>query len=186
MSESVDASTAVTTNSKGWTDVVLAVLDWPFLLFVGTAVFVWLFRANVAALLGRGDIQISWGENRHIKLTEISEGIDEEIDPIREEIQLLKNKLAELEALTSSTEGDATRRPSPQDEDLCIEAKETAKKRLISELQTGKYRWRSIETLAQKAAISEGDTLDILRASLSDVVLSTGKSGKQIARHVSR
>ena len=85
-------------SDKGWIDVVLSLLDWPFLFFVGISVFVWVFRANIVSLLGRGDIQISWGENRHIKLTEISEGVDEELDPLKEELQVLKEKVAKLES----------------------------------------------------------------------------------------
>ena len=163
--------------------LALAIMDWPFLLFIGIGLFVWFFRENVAALLCRGDIQISWGENRHIKLTEISEGIDEELDPLREEIQSLQSQIAALEeSIGTDTKSNAPRQP----EGLSNEAKADATRRIIAELKNGKYRWRSIEALAKKAAISEQDTLYILRASVSDIVLSTGKSSRQIARHVSR
>ncbi|MCW8932294.1 MAG: hypothetical protein OQL19_18930, partial [Gammaproteobacteria bacterium] len=62
MSGTEVAATAVTNNVKGGIDLALALLDWPFLLFVGIGIFIWFFRDNVSALLGRGDIQISWGE----------------------------------------------------------------------------------------------------------------------------
>jgi len=186
MSETAAATTTVANSSKGWVDVALALLDWPFLFFVGIGAFIWLFRENIASLLGRGDIQISWGENRHIKLTEISEGIDEELDPLKEEMQLLKNQILNLEASIATVNGDSVSQTPQQPEGLSSEAKESAKKRLLGELETGKYRWRTIETLAKKAAISEEDTRDILRACVSDVVLGTSKSGSQIVRHVSR
>jgi hypothetical protein len=186
MSDTEAAATAVANSTKSWMDFALAFLDWPFLFFVGISVFVWFFRDSVAALLGRGDIQISWGENRHIKLTEISEGIDEELDPLKEDIQLLKNQVINLEASIAPTNGDSKGQKPKQPEGLSADAKEDAKKRLLAELKTGKYRWRSMGTIAKKAAISEDDAVDILRAATSDVVLSIGKTGRQIARHVSR
>lgn len=178
--------TTLATSSKGWVDILLALLNWPFLLFVGTGIFIWIFRDNVSALLKRGDIQISWGENRHIKLTEISDGIDEELDPLKEEILFLKTQLADLEAKLSTRDGDASSQSIQAKVALTPEEREDAKRRLLIELKNGKYRWRSIETLSKKVALSESDTIEILRASTSEAVLSTGKSGRQIARHTSR
>ena len=70
-------------QAKGFIDVLLALLDWPFLLFVFLLLLVLIFKKKVMGLFERGDIQIGWGEGRHIKLKELSDGIDEEIDPIR-------------------------------------------------------------------------------------------------------
>ncbi len=187
------ATTSAKTNIA-WGDIVLAMLDWPFLLFVGLVLFTCYFRGSIAALLARGDIQISWGENRHIKLTEISEGIDEELDPLKEEVQLLKQRVSGLAELAELGQADRdapnakkiSATDTSSEVSLSNNARENAKQRLLAELLNGRYRWRSIETLAKKVALSEQDTLDILRACVADVVLSIGKSGHRIARHTSR
>ena len=179
----LNATAAEDILAKGLFDIVLALLNWPFLLFIGIAIFIWYFRDRVGELFQRGDIQISWGENRHIKLTDISEGIDEELDPLREEIQSLKGRLIDLE--TQCNAGAV----APQvvvEEELDGLEMQAAKERLMQELLNGRYRWRAVETLAKKAAISEKETLNILRKSTKDVILSMGKSGRQIARHKDR
>lgn len=168
-----------------WLEIVLALLDWPFLVFIGISLFVASFRTQISSLLGRGDIQISWGENRHIKLAELSEGVDEELDPLKEEIQALKYQVADMEAKLALAAGqDQPDNHSPQE--LSSDDKAAAKERIIKELVNGKYRWRAIETLAGRAAISEEETLDILRAAVTEVVLSKNKSGHLIARYISR
>ena len=60
------AAEQVVDQTSQWIDVLLALLDWPFLLFAFLTAFILVFRGKVIGLLERGDIQISWGENRHI------------------------------------------------------------------------------------------------------------------------
>ena len=98
------AQTQVIKQAKNGVDVLLSVLDWPFLLFDFLTVSIFLFKDKVIGLLERGDIQISLGENHHIKLKELSDSIDQEIDPIKEEIQELQEK---IEKLSVSAGGEA-------------------------------------------------------------------------------
>ncbi len=173
--------------TKSWFDIVLAIMNWPFLLFVGVAIFVYIYRRKVGALLERGDIQISWGEHRHIKLKDLSDGIDEELNPLQEEIQLLKDRVSVLE---NNNRDGVVNENLPVIEMEIHNLNEAvfneAKERMLEGLKVHKYRWRTIGKLASMAGISEKTALDILRASSSEVILSVGKSGNQIARHVSR
>jgi len=148
-------------------------LDWPFLLFVLLVVFVLVFRQKIVGILERGDIQIAWGKDRHIKLRELSDGIDGELDPIREELAQLKEELATAKVLPKTE--------SSQSQSITPEQIQNASNRMMEGLKSRKYRWRSVERLAAMAGVSEVQALDILRDN-TEVVLSVGKSGRQIAR----
>ena len=163
-------------QAKGFVDVLLALLDWPFLLFVFLLLFVLIFKRKVMGLFERGDIQIGWGEGRHIKLKELSDGIDEEMDPIKDEIQELREQ---VEKLASQSAGDSTI-PSAQQQ-LDDKRRKAAEKKILEGLRNTTYRWRSVRRLAAISGVSESDALDILREN-SEVVLSVGKSKRHIAR----
>jgi hypothetical protein len=143
-------------------------------LFLFLIVFVILFRKKIVGILERGDIQIGWGKDRHIKLRELSDGIDGELDPIREEIARLKEELAGANVLSPP---DATARP----ETLTPDRIQGATDKMMEGLHSHEYRWRSVERLASLAGVSESQALDVLR-NKAEVVLSVGKSGRQIAR----
>ncbi len=158
----------------GWQKVLLALLDWPFLLFAFLAVFVVLFRQKIVGILERGDIQIGWGKDRHIRLRELSDGIDGEIDPIREELAQLKDALAKANALPQTDS-------AAQSDTLTPDQIQAATKRMTEGLRSHEYRWRSVKRLASIAGLSNEVALGILRSN-AEVVLSVGKSGRQIAR----
>jgi hypothetical protein len=162
--------------------LVSKLLDWPFLLFCGLLLFVVLFFRPLHNLLGRGDILLSWGEGRSIRLRELSKRLDQEFDPVHDDIEELRNKLEKLQTQSNNQTGAVvaeghsfTERHSPTD----------ARQRILGALKNGKWRWRSLETLSSIAGISEQQTLDLLRSE-SEVVLGKGKSGRRIARHRSR
>ena len=163
-------------QAKGIIDVLLALLDWPFLLFVFLLLFVLIFKKKVMGLFERGDIQIGWGEGRHIKLKELSDGIDEEIDPIKDEIQELREQ---VEKLASESPRSSTI-PSAQQQ-LDEKRRKAAENKILEGLQNTKYRWRSVRRLAAISGVSESDALDILRDN-SQFVLGVDKSKRQIAR----
>ena len=172
------AAEPVATQTKSLIDFFLAFLDWPFLFFVLLILFAYHFKDKISALLERGDIQISWGENKHIKLKDLSDGIDKEIDPLKEEIEALKEKLQELErSNTNETEQQTT----GDNNSLSPQQISDAEKRIIDGLNNHKYRWRSVERLASISGINENEVLNILRSN-PDVDLSMGKSKRQIAK----
>jgi len=187
--------------------VLQTLLDWPFLLFVLILVIVVGFRAQVRAMMGRGDIQISWGENQHIHLKDLSDGLDQEIDPIKEELQLLRDRVARLESGTADGPGmgpAALTRDAPHSqEDETGEDDGAApatspgagtsapagghpethpiERKLMEELHHPRFRWRTIDILAARAATDPDTVLDILRPR-PDVVIGMSKSKRRIAR----
>lgn len=163
-------------------DLLLKLLDWPFLAFVILLFVIVLFRKQLEGVFGRGDIQISWGD-RSIRLRELSGSLDEELDPIHDEIDEIKKAVAAIE---STVRVPNAPRMEPRDKDaLSAEQRDAAKRRMKEALASGQYLWRSIERLAIIGAVSESQAVDILRPD-QDVVLSVGKSGHQIAKLATR
>ena len=118
--------------------------------------------------------KLAGGEGRHIKLRELSDGIDKELDPIREEIAQLREELENAKVLAGPASEVAERA-------LDTELVHNATDRMMEGLRSHKYRWRSVERLAYLAGTTEGQALEMLRNN-PNVVLSVGKSGRQIAR----
>ena len=161
-------------------DIALAFLDWPFLLFILIIVLALIFRDKITNLLERGDIQISWGENKHIKLKELSDGIDQELDPLKEEIEELKSQLNHLLS-THHNEPDSSDIKDEHTHEENNDRIKAGEQRIIDGLKYHQNRWRSIQKLASISGLNESETLDILRSN-PDIVLSTAKSKRQIAR----
>ena len=152
-----------------WHVVLPKLLEWPFLLFVALMSFWYLFRKEIRAILGRGDILLSWGD-RSIHLRELSKSLDEELDPIRDDIEELR-----LSAAKNMPPGAVDTSRVVDDDDM-----ERVKTRVRGALERSKFQWRSIERLAGASGVDEKRVLEIIRADPT-IRLSVGKSGRQIA-----
>ena len=86
-------------STNGWLLLLEGVLDWPFLLFVIIIFCSLFFRQQLGGLLSRWDIAIDWGTGS-IRLRELSEKFDQEVDPVREELDALKQAVTALESQT--------------------------------------------------------------------------------------
>lgn len=171
--ENASAATKISPDGGGinWENVIVQALDWPFLLFVLLAVLFVLYRKHLLGILQSGDIQISWGENRSISLKNLSTTLDEELDPLREEVAFLQEQ---IDQITKKSDTKSKQQLSTDD-------KENAIVKMKDGLQSHKYRWRSIERLAVMAGVTEEQAHDLLGGQ-NDVVISKGKSGRIIAR----
>lgn len=161
-------------------DLIIKFLEWPFLLFVFLFVLIIIFRRQIRTVLGREDITISWGEGRSIKLRDISDHLDQELDQIREDIQLLKETLHNLQKGTSSYDEKTV-----VSKVLSEQERHDAAKRMIEALEDSKWRWRTLERLSIIAGITESEAIKILRGN-HEVVLGQDKSGNHMARLRSR
>jgi hypothetical protein len=164
-------------------EVLLKLLDWPVLGFVLLLVLGVLFRKPLGRALSRGDVVISWGENRSITLGQLSGSLSEELDPLRDELEAVKAAVAELERRAAPPAGPPLEPPA--EAVLTPDQARAAADRMRQALTSGNYVWRSIERLAVIAGVPESTALDMLRAD-PEVVLSMGKSQRQIARLASR
>lgn len=159
--------------TNAWLLVLEGVLDWPFLLFVIIIFSSLFFRQQLGGLLSRGDIAIDWGTG-NIRLRDLSEKFDQEVDPVREDLDALKQAVRALELQMGSRSLDEE--PSAADPSSADETE----RRLAEALASPKFKWRSIPRLAQIAALSESGVRDVLSTN-PQVVFSADKSGNQLA-----
>jgi hypothetical protein len=160
-------------STDAWLLLLEGVLDWPFLLFIIIIFSSLFFRQQLGGLLSRGDIAIDWGTG-NIRLRDLSEKFDQEVDPVREELEALKQAVNALEHQVGSRslgdESSASTASSPDE----------TERRLAEALASPKFKWRSIPRLAQMAALSESAVRDVLGTN-PEVVFSADKSGNQLA-----
>ena len=158
-----------------WERIILQVLNWPFLLFWLALIVLVVFGRKISALFERSHIEISWGKNKHIRLRDLSESIDQELDPIREELVELRTQLGAV--TQKSVEGEKKEVPQEMPEG---EVKLT-KDRMYKALRSPKFNWRSIEKLADFSRTSEDQILEFL-AEDDNVVLGSDKAGRRLAK----
>jgi hypothetical protein len=161
------------TQHDPWLEIVLKLLDWPFLLSIVLFTFLCLFRRPLTALLSRSDIELSWGEGRSIRLRDLGDNLDKELDPLRDEVEALKQAAPPVTTAEAAKEGA----PTP----LTSEPRADAQRVMIEALANPKFRWRSIERLAAIANLPQPEAAELLRFN-PDVVFSIGKSKQPIAR----
>jgi hypothetical protein len=151
-------------------EVVVKLLDWPFLLFVLVLTFLLVFRKHVAALLNRGDITISWGPGRSISLKDIGESLGQELDAMTERLDALEAHIGPSgDAVTagdSLDEGPAPPAPAPgggpsrrPDPDHL----QTVKARALSALEDPRYEWRTLDRVATLSGSTADEVRQVLR-----------------------
>jgi hypothetical protein len=159
---------------EAWLEILLKLLDGPFLLAVVVIVFLCLFRKQLMGLLGRGDIQVSWGDGRSIRLRDLAEKLDEELDPLRDDVEALKQA-------TPAATPSAQPIHEPEIAEPTSNPREHALRVMKEALANPKYRWRAVERLATLAYLPEPEAAELLRSD-PDVVFGIGKSRRPIAR----
>lgn len=163
-------------DTEFWSRVVLAMLDWPFLLFAFLAVSALAFRKQLEDRIARSEILISWGKDRQIKLGELSDEVEKEVDSVREELSALREALQILEAATGNIEAQAVEPSEPT-----AEQTEAALINMRVALQSQKYRWRSLKRLAWIAGVSESQALEIIQLA-PGMVIGFSKTGEHLVR----
>ena len=165
----------ITETSSAWLQLGLKLLDWPFLLTGVCILFIFLFREQLKALLNREDITIKWGD-RVIRLRDLGDKIDQEIDPLRDELESSRN----------------TKQVSQEKNELGgvqfmneVEPPIDSLERMKEALRSPKFRWRTISRLAAIGCVPEETAKSLLRSD-PEIVFSIGKSGNPIAKLKSR
>lgn len=166
-------------DSEVWSKL----LDWPVLAFLLVVLFSIAFYRPISRALSRGDLVLSWGENRHITVTQLPKKLTEELDPLRDEIEALKAAVAALKQGAAPGQVPAVEPPIPHPLDAAEQ--EVAREKMLEALESPDYLWRSLERLAVIAGISEDQAEKLLRGDRR-VVLGRGKSQRKIARLKSR
>ena len=155
-----------------WKDVLLASLESPVVILLLLLFIAFLFRGQISKLFINRNIDIGWGD-KHIKLSELSNNLDKELDPIREELELLK---AEFEKLRAGTGEE----PEAQKDDQDL-TDELVKKKIYKALSSPRFRWRSLKSLSKLSGISEDAVLEHLESD-SQIDVGRAKDGSAIAK----
>jgi hypothetical protein len=111
---------------------------------------------------------------------EVKEEIAQDVDPLRDELDAVKEQNLPAQGTMPPPTGAAPPAPTaPSMSPL------TPLDRMKQALEDPRYRWRSVERLSHIAGVPEADALKILRDDAA-IVLGMGKSGREIARLKSR
>lgn len=158
-------------------DLILKLLDWPFLLFIGFGYLIVKFKAEFQKLLLRGGITLTWGD-KSFAISDLPEQLNESFATVTDDIEDLKARIANLE----KQEIDSTTKPvKALPTDLTADQIEAARERMLKGLEDAKYTWRSIDRLATIGNITETQASNILRP-MGEVTFSRGKSGRTIVK----
>ena len=172
--------------------LVERLLDWPFLLFVILAAAIIVFRDPLKQALRSGGVTVEWGD-RKLTVGEAVQVIDDDLketlDDFRtsmERIREAEGKIETLNAAVAELQSKAEGAPSvgiepPRTEPAAPQGRERLWRTLEGSLSDARYRWRSTERLAIIAGVSQDEVREILREHPDEVVISHGKSGREIA-----
>lgn len=159
-------------------ELAIKMLDWPFLLFIGIGILIFIFKSEIAKVISRGGITLVWGD-KSFEIAELPEQLNESFAPVADDIEDLKQRLSVLEK-TSTVDQPVNLQASLNEEEI-----ESARQRMLSALENEKFRWRSIERLSSISGITVAQASEILRP-MQEVVFSRGKSKRTIVRLSSR
>lgn len=159
-------------SSSALKEIVIAGLDSTVLLVLLIFLFIYLFRSNLAGLLKGRNIEIRWGD-KQIKLNDLSNNIDQEIDPLREDVEALKYVTKQLQEKAGLR---LEKEVSQGEEEL-----DQIKKRFYEALRSPKFRWRTIDRLALFSRTTPDKILELISAD-ENIVMSYDTHGKRLAK----
>jgi hypothetical protein len=174
-----------TETSAAWLQIVLKLLDWPFLIFVASIFFIWFFRRQLKVLLRRRNIEIKWGD-KSILLQDLAKKIEQDIDSKFDSIQDAQEieipRKIDSDLLAKKPQGvqfanDASVQHA---DDLTTDPLN----RMKEELMSPTFRWRTLSRLSRVAGISESEARSLLPSLKVD--FDVNKSGQTLVKLKSR
>lgn len=125
-----------------WYELTLKLLDWPFLLFLVAIFMIFILRGQLKTLVKRSSLKISWGD-KSIELNELSDNLDQDIDPIKERLDFIEEALDKLNCKEVSFKSEQASEPTPQQE-----------KKVINALNAkSKYHYRTAKGIARETKV---------------------------------
>jgi len=125
-----------------WDQILLKMLDWPFLFFVLVVVLIIMTRDQLKGLINRSNIKITWGD-RSIELNELADNVDQDLDPIKERLDLLEEQLQSMGSAQPNEPAEEAKQPTPAE----------IKKVINVALKNPKYKYRTVNGIAKEAKI---------------------------------
>ncbi|SFG48778.1 hypothetical protein [Neptunomonas qingdaonensis] len=152
-----------------WDQLVLKLIDWPFLLFIIVVFLIFLMKDQLKGLVDRSNVKITWGD-RSIELNELADNVDQDIDPIKERIDLIEEKLAKITTDDVPIE-QVNSGPEPTADDI--------DKVLHVGLANPKYKYRTASGVAKDAEIPI-QTAQTILTSNPNIRVVKARDGKEL------
>jgi hypothetical protein len=156
-----------------WNTLVPAMLDSPVLIAILIVVLLIVFRKSFQELLASRNVELKWGEN-HIKLNELSNSLDQELDPLKDQVDILQQRLAALEE-----KNEIENHPFLSDPDDIKDDK--VRQAILAALASPKFRWRSISGLSQAAKVTEEKVRSVI-ANDDSITIGYDRSGDTLVK----
>ncbi|WP_201347998.1 hypothetical protein [Neptunomonas japonica] len=157
-------------SSFPWDQLVLKLIDWPFLLFLIAVFLIFMMKDQLKALVDRSNVKITWGD-RSIELNDLADNVDQDMDPIKERIDLLEERLAKITADDLPVELSSSEEPEPTNQDI--------DKVINVALANPKYKYRTVSGVAREANIPIQTAQKILTSNPKIRVVKA-RDGKEI------
>lgn len=137
------------------------------------------------------DLQEEMAANFHERVQEAAEQVSDDLAGSNQAIAEIEQDVAELRAKLGAKAkedpaGASWKGDPAESQEAGRDPDEIAWERMKYALLNHKYVWRSIERLALEARISPLEAEEILGKHSKEVRVSRGKSGRRIARHLTR
>ncbi|HKI81436.1 MAG TPA: hypothetical protein VKA04_07290 [Pseudodesulfovibrio sp.] len=78
-------------------DIILKLLDWPVLLFVGLGLLVMNFGEEIRELIKRGGVTVSWGTGS-ISIEKFADRMDRDFGILNDDLEMLRDQFSTLAA----------------------------------------------------------------------------------------
>lgn len=127
-----------------WGQILLKMLDWPFLFFVVMVILIFMTKDQIKGLVDRSNIKITWGD-RSIELSELSDNVDQDLDPIKERLDFLEEKFQSMCSAESTESVEEIKQPTATDVNNVINVV----------LRNPKYKYRTVNGIAKEANVSK-------------------------------
>ncbi|TWI61742.1 hypothetical protein LZ24_03420 [Desulfobotulus alkaliphilus] len=126
-------------------------LDWPFLFFVVLVVLIFMTKEQLKGLINRSNLKITWGD-RSIELNELADNVDQDLDPIKERLDLLEEQLKSMGYAESNEPEEEVKQPTPAEVEKVVNVA----------LKNPKYKYRTVNGIAKEAKIPKVTAQKIL------------------------
>lgn len=145
-----------------WHDLFLKMFDWPFLLAFISLTFIYIFKLEIKDILKKGKITIKWGDSS-IEIADLPQKIDQDIDPIKERLEIIEAKLAASSQPKSTRSTRSEISASPKEEQPALNQTDP-KRAIYTQLTSKRYRYRSVLGLSQATGIPQDQINRIIQS----------------------
>ncbi|UAA38937.1 hypothetical protein KIH87_00755 [Paraneptunicella aestuarii] len=148
--------------------IVLKLLDWPFLLFILVSTLIYVTRRQIRNLVDRSNLKITWGD-RSIELSDLADNLDQDLDPIKERLDALEEQMKTMGKTTPDKEKFTQKEPTELEIDKVLNVA----------LKNPRFKYRTLDGIAKDVKIPKDKVQQILGSNPQVQVLKA-RDGRQL------